>query len=126
MPFSLIFSLKKKGAGNMTAKTYFALRYKESFSDCCQLLQELLRVLNSTDAREREIIKTILHRIYGRFLGHRAFIRKAIAHTFLAFTFESLVYRGISELLEILSSIINGFALPLKQESLQFPSTKKF
>ena len=82
--------------------------------------QELLRILNSTDAREREMIKTILHRIYGRFLGHRAFIRKAIAHTFLAFIFENLIYRGVSELLEILSSIINGFALPLKQEHVDF------
>ena len=85
-----------------------------------KLFQELLRILNSTDAREREMIKTILHRIYGRFLGHRAFIRKAIAHTFLAFIFENLIYRGVSELLEILSSIINGFALPLKQEHVDF------
>jgi len=84
------------------------------------MIQELLRVLNSTDTREREIIKTILHRIYGRFLGHRAFIRKTIAHTFLAFVFEMQVYRGIAELLEILSSIINGFALPLKAEHVDF------
>ncbi|XP_075256405.1 serine/threonine-protein phosphatase 2A 56 kDa regulatory subunit epsilon isoform-like [Convolutriloba macropyga] len=112
---SLVYDMLLKLIEHPEFEPKLAKRYIDQ-----SVIQELLRVLNSTDAREREIIKTILHRIYGRFLGHRAFIRKAIAHTFLAFTFESLVYRGISELLEILSSIINGFALPLKQEHVDF------
>uniref|UniRef100_A0A8C2JFS7 Serine/threonine protein phosphatase 2A regulatory subunit n=1 Tax=Cyprinus carpio TaxID=7962 RepID=A0A8C2JFS7_CYPCA len=61
---------------------------------------KLLELFDSEDPREREFIKTILHRIYGKFLGLRAFVRKQINNIFL--------------------SIINGFALPLKAEHKQF------
>ena len=33
--------------------------------------------------RERDFLKTVLHRIYGKFLGLRAFIRKQINNFFL-------------------------------------------
>ncbi|GFS35008.1 protein phosphatase 2A regulatory B subunit family protein [Actinidia rufa] len=52
----------------------------------------LLDLFDSEDQREREYLKTILHRIYGKFY----------------------------ELLEILGSIVNGFALPLKEEHKLF------
>ncbi len=64
--------------------------------------------------------QTTLHRIYGKFLSHRSFIRKAISHVFFRFVFETERHNGIGELLEILGSIINGFALPLKEEHVQF------
>ena len=35
--------------------------------------------------RERDFLKTVLHRIYGKFLGLRAFIRKQINNFFLRF-----------------------------------------
>ena len=70
----------------------------------------------SEDPREREYLKTILHRIYGKFMVHRPFIRKAINHVFFRFIFETERHNGVAELLEILGSIINGFALPLKEE----------
>lgn len=44
----------------------------------------------------------------------RSFIRKAIGHIFFRFVYETERHNGIGELLEILGSIINGFALPLK------------
>ena len=44
----------------------------------------------------------------------RAFIRKSINNTFYTFIYETQRHHGVSELLEILGSIINGFALPLK------------
>lgn len=47
---------------------------------------------------------------------HRPFIRKAINNVFYRFVFETERHNGIAELLEILGSIINGFALPLKEE----------
>ena len=47
---------------------------------------------------------------------HRPFIRKAINNVFYRFVFETEHHNGIAELLEILGSIINGFALPLKEE----------
>lgn len=82
-----------------------------------------------------------MHRIYGKFLGLRAFIRKQINNIFLRFIYETEHFNGVGELLEILgryasfsnnnekksneillypSSIINGFALPLKSEHKQF------
>jgi serine/threonine-protein phosphatase 2A regulatory subunit B' len=76
----------------------------------------LLELFDSEDPREREYLKTILHRIYGKFMVHRPFIRKAINNVFYRFIFETEHHNGIAELLEILGSIINGFALPLKEE----------
>lgn len=76
----------------------------------------LLDLFDSEDNRERDCLKTTLHRIYGKFLSLRSFIRKSINNIFLTFVYETGHFNGISELLEILGSIINGFALPLKEE----------
>ncbi|XP_009147392.1 serine/threonine protein phosphatase 2A 59 kDa regulatory subunit B' gamma isoform [Brassica rapa] len=81
---------------------------------------KLLDLFDSEDQREREYLKTILHRIYGKFMVHRPFIRKAINNIFYRFMFETEKHNGIAELLEILGSIINGFALPLKEEHKLF------
>ncbi|GMN49142.1 hypothetical protein TIFTF001_018306 [Ficus carica] len=81
---------------------------------------KLLDLFDSEDPREREYLKTILHRIYGKFMVHRPFVRKAINNIFYRFIFETEKHNGIAELLEILGSIINGFALPLKEEHKLF------
>jgi len=39
---------------------------------------QLVELFDSEDPRERDYLKTILHRIYGKFMSHRSFIRKAI------------------------------------------------
>ncbi|PKU60014.1 serine/threonine protein phosphatase 2A 59 kDa regulatory subunit B' gamma isoform-like isoform X1 [Dendrobium catenatum] len=80
----------------------------------------LLDLFDSEDPREREYLKMILHRVYGKFMVHRPFIRKAINNIFFRFIFETEKHNGIAELLEILGSIINGFALPLKEEHKLF------
>jgi len=80
----------------------------------------LLDLFDSEDPREREYLKTVLHRIYGKFMVHRPFIRKAINYVFYRFIFETQRHNGIGELLEILGSIINGFALPMKEEHKLF------
>ncbi|KAK0080166.1 hypothetical protein PV325_000358 [Microctonus aethiopoides] len=77
---------------------------------------QLLELFDSEDPRERDFLKTTLHRIYGKFLGLRAYIRKQINNVFYRFIYETEHHNGIAELLEILGSIINGFALPLKEE----------
>lgn len=75
-------------------------------------------------------MKTTLHRIYGKFLNLRSYIRRSINNVFFQFVYETERFNGIAELLEILGSIINGFALPLKEEHKLFltrvllPSTK--
>ncbi|KAM7509229.1 hypothetical protein LguiA_019682 [Lonicera macranthoides] len=81
---------------------------------------KLLDLFDSEDPREREYLKTVLHRIYGKFMVHRPFIRKGINNIFFRFIFETEKHNGIAELLEILGSIINGFALPLKEEHKLF------
>uniref|UniRef100_A0A9J7X8M8 Serine/threonine protein phosphatase 2A regulatory subunit n=1 Tax=Cyprinus carpio carpio TaxID=630221 RepID=A0A9J7X8M8_CYPCA len=81
---------------------------------------QLLELFDSEDPREREYLKTILHRVYGKLLGLRAYIRKQINNIFLRFIYETERFNGVAELLEILGSIINGFALPLKSEHKQF------
>jgi serine/threonine-protein phosphatase 2A regulatory subunit B' len=81
---------------------------------------KIIELFDSEDPRERDYLKTILHRIYGKFMSHRSFIRKAISNVFYRFVFETERHNGIGELLEILGSIINGFALPLKKEHVIF------
>lgn len=81
---------------------------------------QLLELFDCEDPRERDCLKSVLHRIYGKFLALRAFIRQQINYIFLKFIFETERFNGIAELLEILGSIINGFALPLKAEHNQF------
>jgi len=85
-----------------------------------QFVLKLLELFDSEDHRERDYLKTILHRIYAKFMSLRAFIRKAINNVFYSFIYDTETHNGVAELLEILGSIINGFALPLKQEHKTF------
>ncbi|KAJ5524139.1 hypothetical protein N7494_010789 [Penicillium frequentans] len=80
----------------------------------------LLDLFDSEDPRERDFLKTTLHRIYGKFLNLRSYIRRSINNVFFQFMYETERHNGIAELLEILGSIINGFALPLKEEHKLF------
>ncbi|XP_028643384.1 serine/threonine-protein phosphatase 2A 56 kDa regulatory subunit gamma isoform-like [Grammomys surdaster] len=81
-----------------------------------KFLLQLLELFNSEDPWERDFLKTTQHRIYVKFLGLLAYIRKQISNIFYRFIYETEHHNGIAELLEILRSIINGFALPLKEE----------
>jgi serine/threonine-protein phosphatase 2A regulatory subunit B' len=110
-----------------------------------KFIVNLLEIFKSEDPREREYLKTILHRIYGKYMSLRSTIRRLLNNVFYQVIYtasdrpreqqsedgkeESNVnsvpattfrHNGISELLEILGSIINGFALPLKEEHKQF------
>ncbi|GMH98489.1 hypothetical protein TrVE_jg9992 [Triparma verrucosa] len=82
----------------------------------------LINLFDSEDPRERDYLKTILHRIYGKFMTHRSFIRRNVSNIFYGFVYEKTRHNGIGELLEILGSIINGFAIPLKKEHVTFLS----
>jgi len=46
---------------------------------------QLLELFDTEDPHERESLKTVLHRIYGKFLSLRAFIRKQINNIFLRY-----------------------------------------
>ncbi|KAF0916121.1 hypothetical protein E2562_000727 [Oryza meyeriana var. granulata] len=83
-------------------------------------ISRLLDLFDSDDPRERDCLKTILHRIYGKFMGNRPFIRKAVSNIFYRFVFETDHHNGIAELLEVFGSVISGFAKPLKEEHKLF------
>ncbi|KAJ8750451.1 hypothetical protein K2173_015590 [Erythroxylum novogranatense] len=83
-------------------------------------ISRLLDLFDSEDPRERDCLKTILHRTYGKFMVHRPFIRKSVSNIIYRFVFETERHNGIAELLEIFGSIISGFALPLKEEHKMF------
>ncbi|ORZ23468.1 protein phosphatase 2A regulatory B subunit [Absidia repens] len=93
----------------------FNINYAKKYIDH-KFIHQLLDLFDSEDPRERDFLKTTLHRIYGKFLNLRAFIRRSINNIFFQFIYETERHNGIAELLEILGSIINGFALPLKDE----------
>jgi serine/threonine-protein phosphatase 2A regulatory subunit B' len=95
--------------------------------------------LKSEDARERDMLKTILHRIYGKLTPLRSYIRRCMQYAFLEYVDHALgmfgpvnkyFYRfayeppykhnGIAEILEILGSVINGYSLPMKAEHVDF------
>ncbi|TAQ89742.1 hypothetical protein B7494_g1944 [Chlorociboria aeruginascens] len=97
----------------------FNTNIAKSYIDHSFVLQ-LLELFDSEDPRERDFLKTTLHRIYGKFLNLRSYIRRSINNVFFQFTYETERFNGIAELLEILGSIINGFALPLKEEHKLF------
>lgn len=82
--------------------------------------KNIIGLFDTEDPRERDYLKTILHRIYGKFMTYRSLIRRHIQYVFYEFLFETGRHNGIGELLEILGSIINGFQLPLKKEHLHF------
>ena len=79
-------------------------------------ISQMLDLFDSEDPRERDYLKTILHRIYGKFMTLRNYTRKQVMNLILLITYEKEEHNGLTELLEILSSIISGFTAPLKQE----------
>jgi len=83
-------------------------------------IRNWIELFDAEDPRERDYVKTVLHRMYGKFMTYRSYIRKAISQVFFRYIYETGRHNGVGELLEILGSIINGFAIPLKKEHLQF------
>ncbi|RDX80181.1 Serine/threonine protein phosphatase 2A 57 kDa regulatory subunit B' beta isoform, partial [Mucuna pruriens] len=111
----LVYELLLRYVVSSDTDTKVAKRYIDH-----SFVLKLLDLFDTEDPREREYLKTILHRIYGKFMVHRPFIRKAINNIFYRFIYETERHSGIGELLEILGSIINGFALPMKEEHKLF------
>ncbi|KAJ6801011.1 serine/threonine protein phosphatase 2A 57 kDa regulatory subunit B' alpha isoform-like [Iris pallida] len=111
----LVYELLLRYVVSPDTDTKVAKRYLDH-----SFVLRLLDLFDSEDPREREYLKTVLHRVYGKFMVHRPFIRKSINNIFYRFIFETERHSGIGELLEILGSIINGFALPMKEEHKLF------
>jgi len=71
-------------------------------------------LFDSEDPRERDYLKTILHRIYGKFMRLRPYIKEQVMNLLLKVTSEMETHNGMTELLEILQSITQGLSVPLK------------
>ncbi|XP_051210222.1 serine/threonine protein phosphatase 2A 57 kDa regulatory subunit B' kappa isoform [Lolium perenne] len=107
----LVYELLLKFVGSNSLDAKLGKKYFDH-----SFIVRLLNLLDSEDPRERDALKTILHRIYGKFMVHRPFIRKAVSNIFYHFVFETQRHNGVAELLEVFGSVISGFALPLKEE----------
>ncbi|RHY52768.1 hypothetical protein DYB30_010067 [Aphanomyces astaci] len=102
-----------KEVDTKSAKEYFSKRF----------MLQLLNLFDSEDPRERDYLKVgSLHERHLILVSMalRSFIRRSINNMFFTFVYETEHFNGVVELLEILGSIINGFALPLKAEHQKF------
>jgi len=86
-------------------------------------IQAFLELFDSEEPREREYLKNILHRLYAKLVPRRKMIRKAITDCFYTLIHENFKFNGAAELLDILASIISGFAVPLREEHVYFFKT---
>lgn len=112
----LRFVLKAEVSGLILEKyNYYIIRYISQ-----KFCQKLVNQFNCMDPRERDYLKAILHRIYAKIVSHRRHIRTYIRYAIYQFIYETEVHFGMAELLEILGSIINGFAVPIRKEHLNF------
>lgn len=85
-----------------------------------EFVSEFLELFDSEEAVERDYLKNILHKLYAKLVPRRKMIRKAINETFYTLIHEGHKFNGASELLDILASIISGFAVPLREEHVIF------
>lgn len=85
-----------------------------------QFVQEFLELFDSEESVERDYLKNILHKLYAKLVPRRKMIRKAMNECFFALIHENYRFNGAAELLDILASIISGFAVPLRDEHIIF------
>lgn len=83
-------------------------------------ISEFLQLFDSEETEERDFLKNILHKLYAKLVPRRKMIRKAITDCFQVLIHEIHKFNGASELLDILASIISGFAVPLRDEHVIF------
>ncbi len=81
-----------------------------------QFINCFLELFDSEDPRERDYLKTILHRIFGKFMAVRSYIKKQIMNVLFKVVYDGESHNGLTELLEILSSITSGLVIPLRAE----------
>ena len=83
-------------------------------------VSEFLQLFDSNLVEERDFLKNILHKLYAKLVPRRKMIRKAITDLFHILIHEIHKFNGASELLDIMASIISGFAVPLREEHVIF------
>lgn len=109
--FSIVYELLLR----LVTMDHIDLSLKKKVIDAT-FVRQLMALFDSEDPRERDYLKTITHRIYSKLTQRRALVRRVICNVFFEFVYETEAHNGIAEMLEILASIINGFAVPIKDE----------
>jgi serine/threonine-protein phosphatase 2A regulatory subunit B' len=85
-----------------------------------QFIQKYIELFDSEYPPEREVLKNGLHLMYLKHVGIRKTVRKVLNELFYRVIHENYRFNGLSELLEIMASIISGFSVPIKEEHLMF------
>merc|ERR1719433_452315 len=85
-----------------------------------RFIVNLLELFDSQDFREREYLKTILHRTYVAYFELRVVIRQAIQDVLYHYVYVKTKHNGIGELLELYTTIVKGFSSPLNPDHVQF------
>ena len=83
-------------------------------------ISEFLQLFDSDLVEERDFLKNILHKLYAKLVPRRKMMRKAITDCFHLLIHEIHKFNGASELLDIMASIISGYAIPLREEHVIF------
>lgn len=52
-------------------------------------IRSWIELFDAEDPRERDYVKTILHRMYGKFMSYRSSIRKVISQVFFRYIYET-------------------------------------
>lgn len=83
-------------------------------------IQNLLDLFESENIEERDYLKQIIHKLYAKVVKRRKMFRKLFNNHFLTLVYEKPTMNGAQEILEIYSSIISGFTVPLRVEHIDF------
>lgn len=86
-------------------------------------IQNLLDLFESSNREERDYLKQAVHKLYAKVIKRRKLFRKMFNNHFLSIVYERQSATGASEILDIYSSIISGFAVPLRNEHIEFFNT---
>ena len=65
-----------------------------------------IELFDAEDPRERDYVKTVLHRIYGKFMSYRSYIRKAISQVFFRYIYETGRYVLTNRILKKRKSVL--------------------
>lgn len=83
-------------------------------------IQRLLDLFETNNIQERDYLKQIVHKLYAKVIKRRKVFRKMFNNHFITLVHERDMENGVSEILDIYSSIISGFAVPLRPEHVDF------
>lgn len=83
-------------------------------------IQCLLDLFESNNVNERDYLKQVVHKLYAKVIKRRKVFRKMFNNHFISLVYERPTANGANEILDIYSSIISGFAVPLRSEHVDF------